>query len=162
MPPTPPPSNLEDFSHPELDVALHDWYMRCEDRSSISHEALKAKAEELTIQLYTEERRRPCTDSWLDSWKNRHFSIEQRGTPGLEREGSRETEDAEMKTEGESSVSPKPKNEDSEEKRRRKEIKRLRKDIEKRDIQMAKAKIRKEASIRRLEELEKELGHAKL
>lgn len=88
--------------------------------------------------------------------------MDQRSVIGSEREGSRETDDADLKTEGESSVSPKPKSEDSEDKRRRKEIKRLRKDIEKRDIQMAKAKIRKEASIRRLGELEKELGHAKM
>lgn len=88
--------------------------------------------------------------------------MDQSSTNGSESEESREADDAELKAEGESSASPKLKNEDSEEKRRRKEIKRLRKDIEKRDIQMAKAKIRKEASIRRLEELEKELGHAKL
>lgn len=166
LPPTPPPSNPEDFSHPELDNALHNWFMGCDDRKSIDNEALKAKAEELNSKIYSDEIRKPCTDSWLDAWRRRHDALDLKRTAGPEREGSKETEGdvSEMKVEGsgESSLSPKPKNEDTDEKRRRREIKRLRKDIEKRDIQMAKAKIRKEASIRRLEELEKELGQPKL
>ncbi|KAI5841743.1 hypothetical protein DFP73DRAFT_109843 [Morchella snyderi] len=138
--------------------------MGCDDRKSIDNEALKAKAEELNSKIYSEEIRKPCTDSWLDAWRRRHDALDHKHSAGPEREGSKETEGdvSEMKIEGESSVSPKPKNEDTDEKRRRREIKRLRKDIEKREIQMAKAKIRKDASIRRLEELEKELVQPKL
>jgi len=175
-PPLPtPPVKREDgdvASSAELYQALHEWYSKQCDKSVLNDESLKAKAEEINLQLYPDEKtRKQITNAWVCSWKLKH-AIAQPDTPvSPEIESRREVEegaegdkdrdeDEEMKSEGDSVSSttstPPPKAGESEEKRRRKEIKRLRKDIEKRDIQMAKAKIRKEASLRRLEELERE------
>ena len=180
-PPLPtPPVKREDgevASSAELDKALHEWYSEQCDMSILNDDSLKAKAEEINLQLYPDEKtRKQITNAWVCSWKRKH-AVAQPDTPvSPEIESRREAEegaegdkdrdeDEEMKSEGDSVSSttstPPPKAGESEEKRRRKEIKRLRKDIEKRDIQMAKAKIRKEASLRRLEELERENAAAR-
>ncbi|KAG0640419.1 hypothetical protein HOY80DRAFT_1000193 [Tuber brumale] len=160
----------------ELDKALHEWYSGQSDKSILHDGPIRAKAEEINLQLYPDEKtRKQITNAWICSWKLK-YAIVQPGTPvspkiesrrgaeegaGAGAEGDKDRdEDEEMKSEGDSVSStastPPPRAGESDEKRRRKEIKRLRKDIEKRDIQMAKAKIRKEASLRRLEELERE------
>ncbi|PWW72619.1 hypothetical protein C7212DRAFT_286036 [Tuber magnatum] len=178
-PPLPtPPVKREDgvASSVELDKTLHEWYAKQPDKSILSDDPIKAKAEEINLQLYPDEKtRKQITNAWICSWKLK-YAIIQPGTPvspeienrrEVGREGAEgaggdkdKDEDEEMKSEGDSVSStastPPPRAGESEEKRRRKEIKRLRKDIEKRDIQMATAKIKKEASLRRLEELEKE------
>jgi len=180
--PTPPAKREEEevASSAELDKALHEWYSEQCEKSVLNDDSIKAKAEEINLQLYPDEKtRKQITNAWVCSWKRKH-AIAQPGTPvSPEVESRREVEegaegaegdkdrdeDEEMKSEGDSISSttstPPPRAGESEEKRRRKEIKRLRKDIEKRDIQMAKAKIRKEASLRRLEELERENAAAR-
>ncbi|RPA99937.1 hypothetical protein L873DRAFT_1766432 [Choiromyces venosus 120613-1] len=172
-PPTPPVKREDEeaASSAELGKALHEWYSKQSDKSSINDDSIKAKTEEINLQLHPDEKtRKSITNAWLCSWKLKHAII-QPGAPvspeiesrrkveeGAEGDKDRD-EDEEMKSEdsiSSTASTPPPRPGESEEKRRRKEIKRLRKDIEKRDIQVAKAMIRKEASLRRLEELEKE------
>jgi hypothetical protein len=180
-PPTPPVKRGDEevASSVELDKALHEWYSGQSDKSNLNDGPIRAKAEEINSQLYPDEKtRKQITNAWICSWKLK-YAIIQPGTPvspkiesrrgagaGAGAEGDKDRdEDEEMKSEGDSVSStastPPPRAGESEEKRRRKEIKRLRKDIEKRDIQMAKAKIRKEASLRRIEELERENAAAR-
>ncbi|KAG0130209.1 hypothetical protein HOY82DRAFT_562708 [Tuber indicum] len=180
-PPTPPVKSGDEevASSAELDKALHEWYSGQSDKYNLNDGPIRAKAEEINLQLYPDEKtRKQITNAWICSWKLK-YAIIQPGTPvspkiesrraaeeGAGAEGDKDRdEDEEMKSEGDSVSStastPPPRAGESEEKRRRKEIKRLRKDIEKRDIQMAKAKIRKDASLRRLEELERENAAAR-
>ncbi|CUS11301.1 unnamed protein product [Tuber aestivum] len=181
-PPLPtPPVKREDqgvASSAELDKALHEWYAKQPDKSILNDDSIKAKAEEINLQLYPDGKtREQITNEWICSWKLK-YAITQPGTPvspevesrrevgeaGAEGDKDRD-EDEEMKSEGDgtssTSSTPPSRAGESEEKRRRKEIKKLRKDIEKREIEMATAKIKKEASLRRLEELEKENAAAR-
>ena len=59
-------------SRPDVDVALFQWFTGTRAQSvPISGEVLKAKAEELALQLDSDE---PwtCSDDWLSQWKNGH------------------------------------------------------------------------------------------
>ena len=56
----------------DVDAALFQWFTAAKAQSApISGEVLKAKAEELTLQLDSTE---PwtCSDGWLQRWKDRH------------------------------------------------------------------------------------------
>ena len=61
-----------DPSRLDVDAALFQWFTAARAQSvPISGEVLKAKAEELALQLDSTEPWN-CSDGWLSRWKNRH------------------------------------------------------------------------------------------
>ena len=64
-----------DPSRLDVDAALFQWFTAARAQSvPISGEVLKAKAEELALQLDSTEPWN-CSDGWLSRWKNRHTSL---------------------------------------------------------------------------------------
>ena len=61
-----------DPSRLDVDAALFQWFTAARAQSvPISGEVLKAKAEELALELDSTESWN-CSDGWLSCWKNRH------------------------------------------------------------------------------------------
>ncbi|KAL7275165.1 hypothetical protein RUND412_001905 [Rhizina undulata] len=165
----------------ELKKRLHSWYIQAKSQAGqqnakIENSRILEKAKELHAELNIMEGARDFSGKWLRDWKVL-YRIPLDGMDGMEKEvqdftigrdsieneessnvDKSTTSDSEQSTEADEQKAFRQKGiEESDDKQKKKEIKRLKKDIQKRDIQIEKAKSRRNSSLQKLEELEKEL-----